>query len=338
MTDGGIQSTLTDLRVERDGDALVASWTVNGVPVAVDVAWGTTPRLIDHSHALTVAAGTTAARLAPVPPGRQYVSVGLHGEGGALVAAERVLPFENVVNFRDLGGYPVAGGGHTRWGMLFRSASLSALTDADRDALETLGLRLIIDLRRELEVEKQPTQLANGSTIRIVNLPFLSEGRGTHVVRAEGSEKITDGTVFLAQIYTGIIDNASAEIAAAFDLFAQPDNLPALFHCMVGKDRTGMLAGLLLSYLGVPDEHVLDDYELTTHHMELSRYIDSSQPPQPGAMAPETLAGLFASPRHLMSDLLAYVRAQHGSVENYLMRTCGMRAETLAALRSALVA
>lgn len=327
-----------NVRVDREGADLVVTWVASGDDHTVDVAVGPTPEAIDHVHALVVPAAGGTARLVGVPKGRHYVSVSPHGEGGAIVAAERVLPFESAFNFRDLGGYPVASGGHTRWGVLFRSAGLQSMTDADREAIEALGLRTIIDLRRDVELARDPTRLKEGTSIQVVRQPLISEPDDAN----EGGDALTrerpsDGTVFLAQLYRQMIDNAAPVLGSIVTMLSQAQTLPALFHCMAGKDRTGVLAAIVLSTVGVADDHVVDDYELTAHHRDLRRLPAVTERLVADGIPREAVAGLLASPRHLMVDLLADVRQRYGSLERYLTTKAGVLPQTIDALRTLLV-
>jgi protein-tyrosine phosphatase len=144
------------VEVEGNGDALLVNWSLAGADVGVDIGVGRSPDAIDHRHTLTVAAGPRSARIDGLGSGRHYVSVAPHGGGGAIVVAERRLPFEGVTNFRDLGGYPTADGRRTRWGRVFRSDALHRLTPEDRRRYESLRLHAVFDLRGDLERERYP--------------------------------------------------------------------------------------------------------------------------------------------------------------------------------------
>jgi protein-tyrosine phosphatase len=71
----------------------------------------------------------------------------------------RRLPFEGAGNFRDLGGYPTSSGGTTKWNLVYRSDGLQNLTDTDLDHYESLGVRVVYDLRRDDERERLPNRV-----------------------------------------------------------------------------------------------------------------------------------------------------------------------------------
>ena len=66
----------------------------------------------------------------------------------------RLLPLVGAYNFRDMGGYPTTDGRVTRWGRLFRSDTLHALTESDLRGLREIGLKCVIDLRTAREVDQ----------------------------------------------------------------------------------------------------------------------------------------------------------------------------------------
>src|SRR3954468_2575471 len=169
-------AAVTAVTVDRDGDDLVVGWegSIEG-PVAVCV--GPAPDAIDHADPVAVVQDGRGreVRLSGLGTGaRHYVHVGPRdgsGAGGAMragiVAAERLVPLEGTLNFRDLGGYVAEDGRRVRWGKLFRSDGLHALTDADHQLLALIGLRTVYDLRWDSERELQPSRLpAEGVAVR----------------------------------------------------------------------------------------------------------------------------------------------------------------------------
>jgi protein-tyrosine phosphatase len=320
-----VSGLVSAVAVEGDGEGcLLVSWVADR-PIDVDVAVGPTPEAVDHTHARRVPAAEQRVRLEGLGPGRHYVSVAPAGEGGAVVAAERLVPLEGAVNFRDLGGYPTRDGGHTRWGRVFRSAGLHRLTLADRVQLERLGLRVVYDLRRDDERERDPN--AVGDDLRAVPVPLMS---------GKGDMTNPDGVAFLLDVYREMIAGAAPLLASVLTGLTEPDGVPAVFHCAAGKDRTGITAAMLLSVLGVGDEHILDDYALT------ERYSDGTHPAVVERMLadgfhPDALVGLASSPRHLMGTIIEEVRAAHGSAEAYLVAQGGLDPEVPAELRRLLV-
>jgi protein-tyrosine phosphatase len=316
------------------GDGLSVSWDLDGEDSAVDVAVGPTPESVDHNHAITVPAGVRSAQLSDLGPGRHYISVSPHDGGAGLVGAERRLPFEGILNFRDLGGYRTAAGGRTRWGKVFRADSLHQLTPADQAQFEGLGLRVIYDLRTEPERQRQPTVVQAAPALRSVWLPLIAANQ----LDADSMrDRLKDGEQFLLDVYQGMVANSAPVFGALLSGLTRPDGLPAVFHCAAGKDRTGMTAAILLSVLGVSEHDVLQDYELTSQHRSEKRRVEIMGSLEQLGLAPEIAAGLLSTPRWVMATVLDTIRSEYGSVEGYLLGPVGLTGGTIDDLRHLLV-
>ncbi|MFX4087248.1 MULTISPECIES: tyrosine-protein phosphatase [Sphingobium] len=160
-------------------------------------------------------------------------------------------------NFRDLGGH-AARGGTVRTGKVYRSSQLSHLTDADQESVRQMGLRSIIDLRSERERMAQPTPV----TLRTAG-DYLSPKSDTDFIFnrifAKAEKTAAAWTLGFSTFYSLMLDEYAPEFIAMFRAVSDGD-LPVLIHCSAGKDRTGAAAALLLDFLGVRRETILDDY------------------------------------------------------------------------------
>lgn len=179
----------------------------------------------------------------------------------------RHVELETCCNFRDLGGYPAAGGMRTRWRTLFRADGLISLSDADRDVLRALGIRIVIDLRSDLEVQVRGRFVDEVGGVAYHHLPLIDSVPGME--QGPEAAEVADwtDTDYVARRYATYLDDGAASLQTALDLLADTGNLPAVFHCSVGKDRTGVLAAVVLGLLGVPDEVIVDDYALSASAM-----------------------------------------------------------------------
>ena len=330
-----MNTVVSEASVERDGDALVVAWELEGDESAVDVAVGATPEQIEHENAVTVAAGQRMLRIDHPGAVRQYVSVSPAGGGSAVVVAERRVPLEGAVNFRDLGGYRTADGRRTRWGRVFRSDGLHSLTAQDQETLRLLGLRVVYDLRLDNERIAHPNLLPEDADLCSIGL-VLSGG-----TEADGGlpalERLVHGEQFVLGTYRDMLREAAPVFGELLTGLTRPGGLPAVFHCVFGKDRTGLAAALLLTALGVTLEDVLDDYELTGRYQTKEGVADALARLEGAGLAPETAAALFGSPRWIMQTSLSEIEASHGSVVGYLLGPAQMTRATLATLRELLV-
>lgn len=244
----------------------------------------------------------------------------------------RLIGLEAVHNFRDLGGYPTAGGRTTKWRTLFRSDGLYRLRGADdMSRVMQLGLKSVIDLRTEREQREQGIFPTDDIEVTFHHLSIVD-------VTWSDTEtpEFDDEVEFLVWGYRDMLEIGSSRFADAMHVLAQTDSLPAVFHCAAGKDRTGVLAALLLSSLGVDDAHICADYGLTQDAMK--RTIAWSKVHRPElaeryASIPKTF--LAADPR-AMQIILTELAYQHGSVRNYV-REIGVADATVEALGNLLL-
>ncbi len=309
-----VSCVVTTVTFERDQRRrAVVSWTAEGTCDRVDIAWASTPEAIDHRHALTVDAGGRSVVLDEVPAGPVFVSVAPAGGGGGVVAGERNLGFAGPTNFRDLGGYAGAGGARTRWGRLFRSDAL-ALEDQDLELFTALGIRTVYDLRRDSERETAPSRLPVGAHA-VESIELISDGSPPPAVDA----LLADGESFLADIYLHMLETSASGVGYILTGLADSSRLPAVFHCTAGKDRTGIVAALVLTVLGVAEEDILDDYELTSRYRRRDRMDAISERLRTeSGLAPEVAAGILRTPRWAMQSALAELKRRYGGIEGYL--------------------
>jgi protein tyrosine/serine phosphatase len=171
--------------------------------------------------------------------------------------SSRFVPLTGASNFRDLGGLPIAGGSRsTTWGRVFRSDTLQELTEQDvKTVVNDVGLTTIIDLRTSREIRNEGRGPLEAESVAYVQLPFIAD--------LEVQDEVPDAVErdVLAD-YRHMLDTAGHLIAEAVHTIAVSPG-PVVFHCAAGKDRTGILAAITESLVGVPRNVIVGDYELT---------------------------------------------------------------------------
>ena len=243
----------------------------------------------------------------------------------------RLLPFESTENFRDLGGYASSLGGTTKWRTIFRSDGLQALTETDLAHFESLGVRVVYDLRRDSERSERPNRVpseAHCLMAAVDQAGVLSDVRPA-LTGTRGGEEL------LRSMYGQMVEHSAEPIARVVAGLADVSRLPAVFHCHAGKDRTGLIAALLLDLLGVERETVLDDYEVISvlHVANPHSYqmlIDSG-------LEPAAAAGALGAPRWAMEATLHDIDEHHGGSEKYLIEMGGLEHRAVDRLRDSLL-
>lgn len=243
--------------------------------------------------------------------------------------AHRLVPLVGAGNVRDLGGWQTAAGSTMRRGRIFRGDDLADLTDEDVTVLtDVLGIRTVVDLRSADEVERAPGRL-QPHRVRLLHRPLLA--RPTHApnVLEEGAE------VDLVERYLEYLVAGPRQVCAALTAVAASCDAPVLFHCSAGKDRTGVVAALLLSLVGVPAESIIDDYAFTEQRVDAVFGRLRARPALGTALArlPESMA--HAYPR-TMSGFLRGLATAHGSAQMWASGA-GLPAAAVDALREQLM-
>ncbi|MGR3320927.1 MAG: tyrosine-protein phosphatase [Pseudooceanicola sp.] len=232
-------------------------------------------------------------------------------------------------NIRDLGGHPLPDGGRTREGAYLRGDALRGL---DSEGIRTLldsGLCAILDLRSDHEVAEAPNPLAGHEQIEYRHLP-LYNGLATIDAMATAHP---GGFDMGLRYRAGLVECAPAFVEA-LDFLAGTRPGPVLFHCTAGKDRTGLVAALLLENAGVAREDVVSDYAATATHG--AGLIDTLRARARARGAdPAHSERVLGSKPETMAATLGWLDETHGGAETYLDRI-GVPPETRAALKSRL--
>lgn len=225
----------------------------------------------------------------------------------------RLIALDAVHNFRDLGGYPAADGRTTRWRTLFRADGLYRLTAADLEVVRRLGLRTVIDLRSDAELAERGTFPHVEHPVAFHHVPVI-DSTWQHLDRPDAEEPV----VFLEWAYHDMLRQGPERFAQAIEQLSQADALPAVFHCAAGKDRTGVLAMLVLGSLGVPHEFIAADYALTGEGMERMRVWAQRDAPDLWARLADAPAAFLAAHPEAMLRVIDSICAD-GTIRDYTL-------------------
>ena len=247
------------------------------------------------------------------------------------------LAFAGGNNFRELGGYEADEGKHVKWGQIYRGIPTGKLTgEADRRLLDSLGLRLILDLRSSAEAKKDPDYLPDGA--RLVQICGLCAEDGAEIDFSPKDIEKLIGTApqedpvrrMYRRMLTG--NKAYRELFRALEA----GETPILFHCTSGKDRTGVAAMLILLALGASDEVICADFEQTNACRKAE--IDAVLAEHAAEIAADpacrmryyAMAGVDPAAAPFVLDT---IRRKFGSAENYLETEYGLTPARLMRLR-----
>lgn len=215
----------------------------------------------------------------------------------------RLIDFERCLNFRDLGGYEAADGRKVAWGRLYRSMTPEFMTEADvARARDDLRIRRVIDLRDRPDLDSGPIGYppAQRTVIRFAEVAHFPEIRDLPVV----------------DVLRMHLDISAPAIAEAIQLLSDDCGGASVFHCQTGKDRTGVLAAIILRLLGVDTEDVVSDYMLgapiaaDVHALATSLGRPPRVPPPKSALEPPD--------ERAMRALLTRMDEEFGGARSYV--------------------
>ena len=229
------------------------------------------------------------------------------------------LALENIINCRDLGGYPCADGKVTEYGRFLRCGMPVTPTQEDIVALMKYGVKTVIDLRGNWESETYP------SVFR-----FLDSVDYHHVSLFEINAAVSNEYAgSIEKSYEIGIENYKKNYAKVLKIIADADDGCVLFNCYFGKDRTGILSAILLSIAGAMPEDIIADYQVS--YTYIVKFIEKEKANPDGTMW-ETNEENFYSNANNMAALLNYINKNYGSVMGYV-KSIGVSDETVEKIR-----
>ena len=247
---------------------------------------------------------------------------------------ERELSWEGCLNVRDLGGHATTDGGETRYGAVVRADSIRRLTDAGWETAVRYGVRTVVDLRSNHELQADPPAEL---PVEVLHVPFMeaSERDWTEIepeVEA-AAEAAPDVATATCDVYLVFLKHFKENAAAGIRAVARAPEGGVVIHCAGGKDRTGLLTAFLLHLAGVPVEEIAADYAVSEERLR-PRHDEWLAQAETEAER-ERLRRIAQTPAAAMAGVFAALERRYGSIEQFL-RKAGASEEDLALARGRL--
>lgn len=229
-----------------------------------------------------------------------------------MMLTPRQIPVDGAHNVRDLGGYLTDRGTEIPLRRFLRSDCLHRLAPGGTERLLDEGLRCVVDLRTQAETAQNPSLFDGLKGVEYVNIPLFD----TLSPEALSAVK-TPQTHPLLPFYVAAIDRRGPAVREILSRMSGVDQGAVLFNCTAGKDRTGIIAALLLGLAGVSDSDIINDYALTEQLIPdlVAEFLALSRA-RGGDV--ESYATLLESPADTMDRMLSHIRTHHGSVHGYM--------------------
>jgi protein-tyrosine phosphatase len=239
-----------------------------------------------------------------------------------VASATRTLTWDGCANVRDLGGLTTVDGGSTRSGAIVRSDNARRLSDAGWEALVAHGIRTVVDLRTDEERAADPPREVS---IDVVHLSLFGEEDTEYLEQLGRRLRDLPPTDQVREFYVHSLDRFRANLVAAVRAVADAGAGGVLIHCAAGKDRTGLVAALLLRLAGVGPEDVAADYaESEANLAELTALWAAEAPDEEERLRRVQLS---RTPREAMLGVLEQLDRRHGGVREYLLAGGATEAE-----------
>mmetsp|Transcript_13647 Transcript_13647/g.16931 ORF Transcript_13647/g.16931 Transcript_13647/m.16931 type:complete len:235 (+) Transcript_13647:395-1099(+) len=224
-------------------------------------------------------------------------------------------------------------------GLLYRSSMAFS-----QDSLANNGIKTVIDLRK-----KGTEPLFEHETSTRHHIPMVGSKAGLALLRSLPTsvlmkliltcfkdvetivaQEIMKSPESLAEFYVLVLENGDDVLPDIFSILSKEENYPIMFHCVAGKDRTGILAALVYALVSVDREIIIDDYSKSEHHLK-SRKSDLGKYDQK-----LLLDGALMSPSHSMHYMLEAIDKRYGSVEIFLVQKIGIPQDHIEAVKNIL--
>lgn len=267
---------------------------------------------------------------------RQYFRIEA-SDGQKRYAAQRDIPLEGAVNFRDFGGYPTRQGTYTKWGKFFRSGHLSRLSASDQQYLQQLGIKTVCDFRREIEIQAEQSLIPGEPLTHHVQITPGARDPNHIKHLFAGTDKPEDVFNAMLEIMQILIAEAAPQYKRLFEVMLAHEQGAFLMNCSAGKERTGVGAALVLMALGVPREIIAYDFMLSGRYYpvesEVPRVIEKYDVALSGEAGVRLVMPLLETHHAYIQTVFDEIDKQADSDEAFIKQTYGLTDTDLRALR-----
>jgi protein-tyrosine phosphatase len=260
-----------------------------------------------------------------------------------IILTGQSLGIRSVPNLRDLGGYTTESGGIVRNGLLYRSNQLSGISPEDMQKISKLNLNNVMDLRTKAERDVRPEELPEGTNYVILDVLADADQAGPAMLEkllkdpAKANEALGDGKAAAGfqESYRQFVSLPSAqkEFGRLFASLGDKEQLPALFHCTTGKDRTGWAAAAFFTLVGVSEDQIYEDY-LRSNDYILPLYkkvIDDFVAAGGEESIPLAILGVK---KEYLDAAFDEMKSKYGTIENYFSEGLGIDADQQKAIKA----
>ncbi|KAG6817895.1 hypothetical protein H0H87_001727 [Tephrocybe sp. NHM501043] len=255
-----------------------------------------------------------------------------------LLSRPPFVVINGVINVRDLGSYPseTYSGQITRPGSLYRSAELSGITEEGQAQLKALNIVKVFDLRSDTEIRKYNTPQPTIEGVEFIHVPvFQTEDYSPEMMAKRYQLYASGKTEAFMELYSQILDHAGPSFGTILRHIRDKPAEGCIFHCTAGKDRTGIVAAILLKLAGVNNTAIAEDYALTRVGREPAREMIMARLSKEPLFASNNEAALnmFTCRHETMIAFLALLEIKYSGAEAYCKSHLGLTDDDIRIIR-----
>ncbi len=232
-----------------------------------------------------------------------------------------LLNLENAYNVRTIGGYKTKNNKTVTEKLFLRGDCLSKLSENDMNFLINYGLGTIIDLRSNDEIQERPNKFFDSNKIKYYNMPLIAnQSNGNNNAQDLTKVLMTNARESFPKFYLEMLSKSKDCIRDIFEIIGDNLDKTILFHCTAGKDRTGVIATLLLGLVSVSTEDIISNYVFS--------FENNCKNPDYEEASSKIPVEVFYSLEEYIRPSIDYIENNYGSYYDYLLST-GLTAKTL---------
>ncbi|MDR1810249.1 MAG: tyrosine-protein phosphatase [Prevotella sp.] len=241
------------------------------------------------------------------------------------IITNRRFEMDSIQNFRDLGGYFTDDGKQMRWGKIYRCGSLARTSKKDSAILSALRIATVIDFRDSRLQQNFPDLYDKAYH---VNLPINANIYDPEVKQRiiKGSFFKGDAIIHTQDCYRNILEDYSEQFRSFFDILCDEANYPVVFHCGLGKDKTGLAAFFLLKALDIPSNVIEDDFLLSNECIDKCQLVNNEEKELSEKMQ-EAMTMIAKADHSQLTFAISCMKKECGSVETYMTKKLNLTAE-----------
>jgi len=232
-------------------------------------------------------------------------------------------------NFRDLGGYETEDGMKLKRGLIYRSDNLSHLSEEDLQKINEIGIKTVCDFRSDFELDEFPSLFSEKTLPKLKHIPIKTLGtRDLRELSIKDDVTSEEMAREMQHHYVLYVHQHKKKYRDFINLVAFGE-IPLVFHCFAGKDRTGFGALLYLGLLGVKKETIIEDYLLTNKFFKgpivNEEWRDTSS---------EKLQPLFEARVDYINAAFSEIYSSYNSIEDFVVKELEIDRQTLDLLKT----